>query len=202
MSAPFIVPFNFQPVSTTIKTASFTVPAGKYGLIKMLVFTLVDTTYTLAANTSGTKTVTEDECMLFINGVSAIAYPYAISSVVNISSNGTLRSATIQMPASYGLCQIAIRQVASTTGTPSGSCAIQYNTTTIVTAALNTGAAGIGNCTLNSYQNGSSSTFSSTVTQAFSPLNYSQSDAWVKSGDVITIPTGGKFIFTEYNMIS
>lgn len=34
MSAPFIVPFNFQPVSTSNKTASYTIPAGKYALVK------------------------------------------------------------------------------------------------------------------------------------------------------------------------
>jgi len=33
MAAPFVVPFNFQPFSTTIKTASYTVPAGYYARI-------------------------------------------------------------------------------------------------------------------------------------------------------------------------
>lgn len=33
MSAPFIVPFNFQPVSVSVKTASYTIPAGKYARV-------------------------------------------------------------------------------------------------------------------------------------------------------------------------
>lgn len=33
MSAPFFVPFNFQPYSTTIKTASYTIPADYYALV-------------------------------------------------------------------------------------------------------------------------------------------------------------------------
>lgn len=33
MSAPFIIPFNFQPESISVKTASYTVPAGKYAYI-------------------------------------------------------------------------------------------------------------------------------------------------------------------------
>jgi hypothetical protein len=36
MSAPFIIPFNFQPVSTSVKTASYTIPAGKYARVKPL----------------------------------------------------------------------------------------------------------------------------------------------------------------------
>jgi outer membrane lipoprotein SlyB len=33
MSAPFIVPFNFQPVSVSVKTGSYTIPSGKYARV-------------------------------------------------------------------------------------------------------------------------------------------------------------------------
>jgi hypothetical protein len=33
MSAPFFVPFNFQPVSTAKGTGTYTCPAGKYALV-------------------------------------------------------------------------------------------------------------------------------------------------------------------------
>jgi hypothetical protein len=33
MSAPFIIPFNFQPVQTVVSTASYTVPTGKYSKV-------------------------------------------------------------------------------------------------------------------------------------------------------------------------
>ena len=33
MPAPFIIPFNNNPLSTTIKNASYTIPAGKYAKI-------------------------------------------------------------------------------------------------------------------------------------------------------------------------
>jgi hypothetical protein len=33
MSASFIVPFNQQPVSTSVKTTSYTIPAGKYARV-------------------------------------------------------------------------------------------------------------------------------------------------------------------------
>ena len=33
MSAPYIIPFNFQPISTEVKNASYTIPSGKYAYI-------------------------------------------------------------------------------------------------------------------------------------------------------------------------
>jgi len=33
MSAPFFLPFNFQPVSVSVKTGSYTIPAGKYARV-------------------------------------------------------------------------------------------------------------------------------------------------------------------------
>lgn len=33
MSAPYIVPFNFQPVAISVKTTSYTIPAGKYARV-------------------------------------------------------------------------------------------------------------------------------------------------------------------------
>lgn len=38
MSAPFIVPFNFQPVSVSVKTTSYTIPAGKYAYVFVEVY--------------------------------------------------------------------------------------------------------------------------------------------------------------------
>jgi hypothetical protein len=33
MSAPYIIPFNFQPVNTGISNSTYTVPAGKYARV-------------------------------------------------------------------------------------------------------------------------------------------------------------------------
>jgi len=33
MTAPLVVPFNFQPVSVSVKTASYTIPAGQYAYV-------------------------------------------------------------------------------------------------------------------------------------------------------------------------
>jgi len=33
MSAPFIIPFNFQPETVEVKTASYPIPAGKYAYV-------------------------------------------------------------------------------------------------------------------------------------------------------------------------
>jgi hypothetical protein len=46
MSAPFFIPFNFQPASVSVKTASYTIPAGRYAYV--------------VANVEGTGTFTID----------------------------------------------------------------------------------------------------------------------------------------------
>jgi hypothetical protein len=51
MSAPFIVPFNFQPDSVSVITSSYTIPAGKYARV--------------VVNLEGSATVT-------INGTTAL----------------------------------------------------------------------------------------------------------------------------------
>jgi len=33
MSAPFVIPFNFQPESVSVRTGSYTIPAGKYAFV-------------------------------------------------------------------------------------------------------------------------------------------------------------------------
>ena len=33
MTAPFVIPFNFQPESVSVETGSYTVPAGKYARV-------------------------------------------------------------------------------------------------------------------------------------------------------------------------
>lgn len=35
MSAPFLIPFNFQPESISVKTSSYAIPAGKYAYVSV-----------------------------------------------------------------------------------------------------------------------------------------------------------------------
>lgn len=61
MSAPFVIPFNFQPESVSVVTGSYTVPPGKYARV--------------IANVSGSSTFT-------IGGATALASTSATWSVL------------------------------------------------------------------------------------------------------------------------
>lgn len=51
MSAPYIIPFNFQPVNTGASTSGYTVPAGKYARVTISLQTEISVSTT--ANPSG-----------------------------------------------------------------------------------------------------------------------------------------------------
>jgi len=66
MAAPFIVPFNFQPDSTTIKTTSYTVPSGKYANITVYYEGTETQTATGANLTLNNRTITLNSSVIFI----------------------------------------------------------------------------------------------------------------------------------------
>lgn len=189
---------NASPTSVSVKTASYTVPSGKYGLVTVLNRPVTGATFSLAANTSGTKSVTEAESMLFINGVSAISLPYLIQTVITVVSNGTARDAAVLMPDNYGIGLVSIKQNGVASG-GSGSVSIGYKGSTS-TAVLNSSVIGNGNYANQNYANMFSGTFTSTATILFTPIFSVPNSFWVKSGDVITIPSSGSFIFSEYTI--
>lgn len=95
MSAPFVIPFNNCPISVSVKTASYTIPAGKYAEVYVEVdsggiFTInaVNAVVTAAfvnvdVSGSGSASYTVPTgFMASINGFSSNAYG------VNINGNG------------------------------------------------------------------------------------------------------------------
>jgi len=79
MSAPFFVPFNFQPYSTTIKTTSYTIPAGYYALVLPQCgnFSIdsVLTGHTLTTNTSTlASSSTDNNYSAFGSGLYTISF--------------------------------------------------------------------------------------------------------------------------------
>jgi hypothetical protein len=49
MTAPFVMPFNFQPTSVSVKTGSYTIPSGKYARVSVAL--LGDSTFTIGGTT-------------------------------------------------------------------------------------------------------------------------------------------------------
>jgi hypothetical protein len=188
-----------SPTSVSVKTASYTVPSGKYGLVTVLNRPVTGTTFSLAANTSGTKSVTEAESMLFINGVSAVSLPYLIQTVITVVSNATARDAAVVMPDNYGIGLVSIKQTGATGGSASGSVSIGYKVGAS-TAVFNSSVVGNGNYANQNYANNLVGTYTSTAAILFTPIFSVPNSFWVKSGDVITIPSSGSFIFSEYTI--
>lgn len=50
MSAPLVVPFNFKPISVSVKTASYTIPANKYA--RVLVNLIGSATFSINGTTA------------------------------------------------------------------------------------------------------------------------------------------------------
>lgn len=65
MAAPFIIPFNQQPVSVSVKTTSYTMPAGKYAKV---------VAYYTAPGSTTAATYTQQSCT--INGTAVLYEPF------------------------------------------------------------------------------------------------------------------------------
>ena len=201
MSSAYVLPFNFQPANVSVKTSSYTVPAGKYGLLVLLNKPIIGSNLNLGTNSSGTKFVQESECMMFINGVAAIPMAYRVDTNMTIVANGTIRQAIVQMPDNYGSCLVMGKQYATLNGFETGSISIGWNGP-ILSAGINGILVGTGNWGSQSYGNNlNGGPFTSGASYSFEPSKV-PSDLWLKSGDVIGVPTGGQYLFIEYNSIS
>jgi hypothetical protein len=92
MSAPFIIPFNFQPVSVAVKTASYTIPAGQYA--RVVVECHSGGTFTIDAVSAVTTAV-------FVNvdtnviGSPSYTVPTGYRSEVSYIPSGTSSSFTV-----------------------------------------------------------------------------------------------------------
>jgi hypothetical protein len=201
MSSAYVLPFNFQPANVSVKSSSYTVPSGKYGLLVLLNKPIRGSNLNLGTNSSGTKFVQESECMMFINGVSAIPMSYSVDTNMTIVANGTTRQAMVYMPESYGACQIMAKQNATLNGFETGGISIGWNGP-ILYAGINGSLVGNGNWGSQTYQNAlNGGPFTSGAAYSFEPSKV-PGDFWLKSGDVIGVPSGGQYLFIEYNSIS
>jgi hypothetical protein len=198
MSAPFIIPFNNNPASTSIKTASYTIPAGKYAKIYganiyisealganpatqtrlspsfqidgQVISSNLHITITATSSTTGTRTIT---------------YP----SVENISDNIYVSSSTNNTNniLSFSLLRYSRDTILVTAN---GTTTTATDLTPSFTSSM-------------IFQISTSVTNATTYTAKASIKNNESKDFWIPSGTVISIPLGtAKYIIEEYNQIS
>lgn len=176
MSAPYIIPFNHQPVSTVITaTTSYTVPVGKYARVNIAnaILPVLDgvAIYHTTTYPSGSKTV----------GTSSTQYPVVASNVhrINITkdNNGdalSINFSNVAVATSFYDLQF------SGIGASSSHIFPGKTDLSILTMIKTTTAA-----TLNS------------ITVDWSDVD----EIWLMAGDVLTF-NSGKIYYEEYNIIS
>jgi len=218
MSAPFIIPFDNNPSSTSIKTTAYTIPAGKYARVKNVLGDLtingVDAFFTVRSfsrsysATNGTTDIFPPEnCDMLICVSSA-----TVSNANNRTACGPLGVFLADAGAIGGGYFTnyhfmgqgkpgSIYTNATFTGTRTFYMAgSMYNGTANIST---TGNVSISNTTpaLLNYSGIAFYTerISGTVTHSAKAIKFSSDDIWVASGTVLD---GGQYIVTEYNVIS
>jgi hypothetical protein len=173
MAAPYIIPFNHQPVSTGSQTGTYTVPAGKYArvninncLLPVLNGTALYVNIGIGANSGATSTSTP---FFFtpLKNVHRISFSTSGGAVLYIILN------SITATASSGLYHLAM--------TTSGSITAKF-------PDLN--GSGVVQSPVGGLFTGSSADY------------YDGPDfLWLKAGDALSF-TSGRIHFEEYNVIS
>lgn len=187
MSAPFIIPFNNNPSSTTIKTASYTIPAGKYAFVSShvgnlsidgsSVIPLQTLTFAITAGTSATVTRLND--FSIPNGIYITT---ATLTTTNNNYGGSFTFGLLAAPATDSVYTIT-SATRSTTGTTTNTVNSYFYGQNWYFSGTTTGSiAGGGTAT--------------TLVNFYPMQNFG---AWVKSGTVLN---GALYYVTEYNQIS
>lgn len=183
MSAPFVIPFNHNPASTTIKTASYTVPSGKYVRVNCLnPFLTVN-----GVDTHKIMTAT-----LAVTAAATVTASYPLPEYSFISSYSITRSGSASGASTITVSQKSENETATWDEFLQTRSAIGTSSGTNITVGSSRAFLFFNNISGNV-----SATGSSTITIFYA--NNLIKDIWFPSGTVLN---GFSFIVEEYNQIS
>lgn len=192
MSSPIVIPFNFQPVATSVKTANYTIPVGRYARV-------IPSFPTIASTTVANANLTIPVVSFGINN-QVISRGEAIGRITALTA-----ARTITLPSSGYFSILTINNTGSTVSTNitniDGLATIQ---------ALNTQAAATfapwaqrpfvrgGTITIGPTQGNPNILvmFEPTLLQTMGGAGF-----WLRSGDIINLSNASAFV-EEYNQIS
>jgi hypothetical protein len=216
MSAPFIIPFDNNPASTSIKTTSYTIPAGKYARVQNLQGDLlIDTVPHYVVISSFTRTLSTTSgvkntilCNDLIDFVKCIRSS-TISNVNNNTSSGYLIGG-LYVPFDFN---ISFGETSSAYNASTGGAYYDasYTGTRVSYIAMpkflqqipftNSTTAQYYNASVTSVFGLSFSTLraSGTLTHEVIAGSFNKNEFWVASGTVLD---GVKYSVAEYNVIS
>jgi hypothetical protein len=200
MSSRVFVPFDNNPTSVSTKNSSYTVPAGKYAKISILPIGYVNLGSFTTTNTSATKTFTEAEIFMQINGISTYmaSQYYFQGSITDSNGNSSSSSFTyyFNFPSIF-----RPKMIVNSSSLPTAVAAVTLIDGTSHISILNTTTQTLFDALSFSLSSGSFFTgtaiFKNKIT---TESNFQQ--FWVSSGSVITVPSGFYYQVEEYNAIS
>lgn len=178
-----IVPFNFQPSSVSVKTASYTIPAGKYAKVQC---------YFTGSGSTTAATYTQQSAT--VNGTSVLWEGFR----VNRSLSASLVSFTFPSTAS-GSASIGYKSFFA----PSNGLVVLINSYEILNASsaintfIQTNISGGENASLGEGTNSGVKT----LNISFTPLRQSF-ESWVPAGTVLSGTGTYAWYIEEFNMIS
>jgi len=172
MSSPIVIPFNFQPVETSVKTANYTIPVGRYARIAHVSSNLNST-----ANNANLTLATGS---ISLNGSVIVRAPVTYT----LAGFGTTTTRTITAP-SFGLFTFLFN-------TSSGGTFIDS------VAAIAGSSYTLGG---SSYTVSPAQAVSFLVKGIWTPNAPTNIETWLRAGDVITIASMQVRV-EEFNQIS
>jgi hypothetical protein len=192
MSSPIVIPFNFQPVETSVKTANYTIPVGRYARAS---FSFSSIPQTNASNAN----LTIPTASFGVNGV-VLGRGVSTGRLV-ISNSGTTR--TVAAPSSgstrmyfniLGGVAAHVRiegdnnnsfltSITQNYQSETGAIEIFHRSTTVMTIS------------------NSSSNLSHYNFIYYPELKLVQDFLWLRAGDIINLTNASAFV-EEYNQIS
>jgi len=192
MSSPIVIPFNFQPVTTSVKTANYTIPTGRYARV-------IPSFPSIATTTVANTNLTIPSVSFGING-EILSRGESIGRITSLNA-----ARTITVPSSGYVEFLTI--------SPTGS-ATQASITNIdglaVGQNLNSPAAGsFGTWATIPFIRGGTITITNILSSPnilihFRPTLAQRREGayfWLNSGDIINLSNASAFV-EEYNQIS
>lgn len=189
MSASFVIPFDNNPVSTSIKSTSYTVPAGKYAKVSSNIGNLsIDGTaifpeqgFVASASAGSSSSQTKQYELGFSNGIYITSLYLTVSG--SSSFTGTFETSFFTNASGSSVPYIINTLSRTTNGSSSSTLNVYYPVTNFMfklTVGAVVGGSISASCGLSYYP-------------------FIDKTIWVPTGTVIS---GAKYSVEEYNLIS
>lgn len=204
MASRLLVPFDYNPVSTEIKTGNYTVPSGKYARLTAGTQIPSSVNSTLSSSGTGTATQTYQTAVFKLNTSSLILPPsFSVSSTQPSASN------TVQINFSSNIDLSGIFRFTVTAAGGGNAKTFAINVSGVWTTIFTTTGNSFSNSVYAHYSNVSGIRVvhgglggSGGVSGYFEAVKQNDGiDIWLKSGDVIE-NNCTQYVITEYNVIS